>query len=270
MLSYQHLYHAGNLADVHKHALMAWILSYMVRKDKPLTYMESHAGRGLYDLSAPEAQKTGEAHRGIGIAENWFPPSHPYRQCLTQTRDRHGPTAYPGSPVIAGNILRPKDVIHLCELHPQENAALTTSMAPFGAHIHATDGLAMLQSLCPPQPRRGVLLIDPSYEVKSEYTLIPSFLDTIARKWNVGIIALWYPILAPHSSMGQNERPRHIEMVAHLRLKHPDALVHEVHFPPAYSGNRLLGSGMVILNAPYGLEDAAAEISSYFTRLKCN
>ena len=98
MLSYQHAYHAGNLADVHKHAVLGWCLDYLTRKPKPLTYIETHAGRGLYDLSGTEALKTGEAAKGISLASAWFAPDHPYARALAQVQATHGPTAYPGSP----------------------------------------------------------------------------------------------------------------------------------------------------------------------------
>jgi hypothetical protein len=101
MLSYQHHFHAGNLADVQKHALLAWCLAYLTQKDKPLTYIETHAGRGLYDLASEYALKTGEAALGIERAEDWFPKDHPYRQRLNEVRASYGPTAYPGSPLIA-------------------------------------------------------------------------------------------------------------------------------------------------------------------------
>ena len=106
MLSYQHLYHAGNLADVQKHALMAWMLDYLTQKDKPLSYIETHAGRGLYDLSAAEAVKTGEAEQGIGVLAAALPKSHPYARALARIRADHGPNAYPGSPLIARTLLR--------------------------------------------------------------------------------------------------------------------------------------------------------------------
>ena len=111
MLSYQHIFHAGNLADVHKHALLAWTLDYLVAKDKPLTYIETHAGRGLYDLTAAEAEKTGEAAAGIAKAEAWLPADHPYRRRLAEVRAHHGDMAYPGSPLIAATTLRSADVI---------------------------------------------------------------------------------------------------------------------------------------------------------------
>ena len=98
MLSYQHIYHAGNLADVHKHSLLAWMLGYLTRKDKPLSYMETHAGRALYDLSDTPALKTGEAAQGIGRVRGWFDDAHPYAQVLDQITAEHGSDAYPGSP----------------------------------------------------------------------------------------------------------------------------------------------------------------------------
>jgi len=173
MLSYQHIYHAGNLADVQKHALLAWMLEYLTQKDKPLSYIETHAGRGLYDLGSDEALKTGEARAGIDLAEGWFPADHPYIQRLTECRAMFGPRAYPGSPMIAALGLRETDTIHLAELHPQENAALKANLGDFGANIQKRDGFEMALALTPPTPRRGLLLIDPSYEVKDDYLRSP-------------------------------------------------------------------------------------------------
>lgn len=258
MLSYQHAFHAGNLADVHKHAVLAWVLDYLTQKDKPLSYIETHAGRGLYDLASEPALKTGEAAAGIAIAEGWFPPDHPYRRRLAEVRAMAGPAAYPGSPLIAALSLRAGDTIHLCELHPQEVAALRSAMAQWGAHIHAREGLAEALALCPPTPRRGLLLIDPSYEVKADYDRLPKVIGQIARKWNVGTIILWYPILA-----GQPHRP----MLAALQAAHPDALVHEVRFPPAREGHRMEGSGLFVVNPPFGLADETARLTGAFRRV---
>lgn len=142
MLSYQHAYHAGNLADVHKHALLSWALDYLTRKPKPLTYIETHAGRGLYQLDGAEARKTGEAAKGIGQVAEWFAADHPYTRTLAQVRADHGPQAYPGSPLIASHLLRAEDTLHLAELHPREHAALTRAVP--GAHVHKRDGLEMV------------------------------------------------------------------------------------------------------------------------------
>ncbi len=189
MLSYQHIYHAGNLADVHKHSMLAWALSYMTRKDKPLSYMESHAGRGLYDLTDAEAIKTGEAAQGIARAATWFSPDHPYSQVRARIQAKHGKTAYPGSPVVAAECLRPMDNLYLSELHPQEFTALQTNMAPYGGVFKKMDGLEMALSMCPPDPRRGILLIDPSFEVKTDYQTIPKTITQVHRKWGVGVPA---------------------------------------------------------------------------------
>jgi 23S rRNA (adenine2030-N6)-methyltransferase len=258
VLSYQHLYHAGNLADVHKHALVAWMLDYLANKPKPLSYLETHAGRGLYDLSAPEAVKTGEARLGIGRLERRFPADHPYRRVLDAVRAEHGATAYPGSPMIATRLLRGDDVIHLAERHPREHSALAQAMLPHQARVHAADGFAKLHELTPPTPRRGMMLIDPSYETASDYDGMARIIGQVARKWNVGIIALWYPILTD---------ARHYPMRAALKGAHPEALCHEVRFPPVRAGHRMVGSGMFVINPPWGLGDEADRIGRIFGTL---
>lgn len=258
MLSYQHLYHAGNLADVHKHALLAWMLAYLTRKDKPLSYIETHGGRGLYDLDAPEALKTGEAAQGIGRLENAIAADHPYRQVLAETRKTHGTSAYPGSPLIAAQMLRSTDSLHIAERHPQEFAALSEALLSTSARVHPTDGFAKAHELTPPMPRRGLMLIDPSYETASDYADMAKFIGQMARKWNVGIIALWYPILKDN---------RHRALLADLRSAHPDALSSEVAFPPARKGHGMIGSGMFVINPPWGLSDEAASLNQVFAKL---
>jgi 23S rRNA (adenine2030-N6)-methyltransferase len=259
MLSYQHIYHAGNLADVHKHALLAWMLGYLTRKDKPLSYIETHAGRALYDLSAEEAAKTGEAAQGTARAVEWFEADHLYSRVLTATKEAHGPEAYPGSPLIAAMLLREQDRIHLAELHPKEHAALDLAMSPYPATCHLRDGLELAFAVVPPTPRRGMLFIDPSFEVKSDYQTLPRQIGQLAKAWNVGVIALWYPILTtePH-------RP----MLDALERAHPGALRHEVRFPPARPGHGMVGSGMFVINPPFGLAEEAARLASRFRRLK--
>jgi len=257
MLSYQHAYHAGNLADLHKHALLACALDYLTRKDKPLSYLETHAGRGLYFLDGAEAVKTGEARAGIrrAEAEGWLPADHPLLAALAQVRRGYGPQAYPGSPLIAAHFLRRGDSAHLAELHPAEHEALS-HVAGF-ATLHRQDGFQMAQAVCPPTPRRGLILIDPSYEVKADYTAIPRQIGLIARKWNVGVIALWYPILTDN---------RHAPMLDALAAAHPQALRSEVAFAPARPGHSMAGSGMWVLNAPFGLDGQAARIEAIFRR----
>ncbi|MGR3761853.1 23S rRNA (adenine(2030)-N(6))-methyltransferase RlmJ [Roseobacteraceae bacterium NS-SX3] len=258
MLSYQHIYHAGNLADVQKHALLAWMLAYLTRKDKPLSYIETHAGRGLYQLDAPEAVKTGEAAAGITrvLAKQALPQDHPLTRAIAETRAQHGAMAYPGSPLVAAALLRPADTMHLAELHPQEHAALAAALKPYNAKLHRQDGFELALSLAPPAPRRGLCLIDPSYEVKADYARIPGIIGKLHRKWNVGVIALWYPILTDgaHKPM--------LEALEKQAL--PGALRHEVRFPPAREGHRMAGSGMFVVNAPYGTTEEAARLTALF------
>lgn len=258
MLSYQHAFHAGNLADVQKHALLAWVLNYLTQKDKPLTYIETHAGRGLYRLSSPEAEKTGEAAQGILRHADWFPPDHPYAQRLAETRSMHGRDAYPGSPLIAAQGLRDSDSLHLAELHPQEHAALEQALQGWGAHIHKRDGFELALAITPPTPRRGLLFCDPSYEVKEDYDRIPKVFAAIARKWNVGLLILWYPIL---------RGGLHGPMLRALKAQHPEHLSHEVRFPPARDGHRMEGSGMFFVNPPFGLAEEAARLTTLFKAL---
>lgn len=258
MLSYQHQYHAGNLADVHKHSLLAWMLEYLTRKPKPLTYIETHAGRGLYDLSGAEAQKTGEAAQGIVRFANWFAPNHAYSRALSTIKAAHGPQAYPGSPLLAGEKLRFEDTLKLAELHPQEAAALTHAMSPYPATVKQEDGFAMALSWTPPDPRRGLLLCDPSFEVKEDYRTIPTFFAKLNKRWPVGILVLWYPILTDR---------RHSPMTRALQRSFPDAFTHEVRFPPMREGHGMVGSGLFVVNPSFGLEGEANRLSQKFETL---
>lgn len=258
MLSYQHVYHAGNPADVHKHAILAWMLERLTDKPKPLTYMETHAGRALYDLSVAEARKTKEAEAGVGRMLAGFDRDHPYVRAIAAARAAAGQTAYPGSPWIAAHLLREADALHLAELHPQEHAALAQAMRG-AARVHHADGFALALSLCPPDPRRGLLLIDPSFEIKTDYETIPSFIGKVHRVWNVGVIALWYPILTDG---------RHRGMVRAIEgLDLPKLVKSEVAIPPVREGHGMIGSGMIVVNAPYGLDEEVAALTAMFARL---
>ncbi|MDO6457341.1 23S rRNA (adenine(2030)-N(6))-methyltransferase RlmJ [Celeribacter halophilus] len=263
MLSYQHGFHAGNLADVQKHALLATMLDYLTRKDKPLSYIETHAGRALYDLAGSQAQKTGEAAQGIEKVADWFKPSHPYARARKTIAETHTRNIYPGSPAIAQALLRDTDQLHLAELHPTEFAELkaNTAASPSfaGLHIKQQDGIQFAQSICPPEPKRGLMLIDPSYEIKSDFETLPSTIYKLHRKWNVGIIALWYPIL---------KNGTHLPLVEGMKYANfPGCLHTEVRFKPAQKGHGMHGSGMFVINAPYGLAEEAARLTGLFNRL---
>ncbi|MDB2407598.1 23S rRNA (adenine(2030)-N(6))-methyltransferase RlmJ [Jannaschia sp.] len=255
MLSYQHSFHAGNGADVHKHALLAAAMAYLARKQKPFSYIETHAGRGLYRIDSPEALKTGEAAAGVSRLEARIPKDHPWRQAIDAARAEHGATTYPGSPWIAAHLARADDRLDLAELHPAEHAALVQAMPPRpGLRIHRRDGLEMAKALTPPDPRRGLMLIDPSWEVRDDYARIATLLPALHRKWNVGVLMLWYPILADS---------RHAPMIRTLRDTLPELMISEVSLPPARIGHGLRGSGMAVVNPPWGLQDEAVRIATF-------
>lgn len=247
MLSYQHAYHAGGPADLHKHAALAGLLELLTRKDRPISYLESHAGRGMYDLSDPASLKTGEAMRGIGRLE---PVEHPYWTAIEAARAAHGDAAYPGSPAIARALLRPADRMHLMELHPAEHAALVAAMAGEGVAIHKRDGHQGLRALTPPDPRRGLALIDPSYEVKSEYLDTALLALELFGRWPEGVTMIWYPMLPDN---------RQEALLGPILAVNPKGLIRDEAIfaePPARG---MYGSGLVLINAPFGAEEALAE-----------
>jgi 23S rRNA (adenine2030-N6)-methyltransferase len=255
MLSYQHGYHAGNLADVHKHGLLAWMLDYLGRKAKPYSYIETHGGRALYDLSAPEAVKTGEAAQGIGRALDWFDAGHPYLRVLEAVRAEFGSAAYAGSPLLAERLARAGDRLSVAEMHPGEAAALRRALPD--VRVHEGDGFAMAHALVPPEPRRGLMLVDPSYEIKEDYKAIPKHVGKWVRAWNVGVIVIWYPVLTSclHAPMLEA-----LQRFEGLRL--------EVAFPPARPGHGMVGSGLFVINPPFGLADEAERLKHHFDGLK--
>ena len=241
MLSYQHAYHAGGPADLHKHAALAALLTLLTAKDRGISYLETHAGRALYDLGSDEAAKTGEAAAGIGQAV--LREASPYGRALAWTRGRYGSGAYPGSPMVAAALLREQDRIVLMEKHPAEAAALKRAMRGLGA-VHARDGYEGALAVSPPRPRRGLVLVDPSYERKDEYAEVAAFAPKLTRRWPEAAVLIWYPVL-PAS--------RHEALVRAL----PEALCHEASFAPTREGG-MAGSGLLLVNAPYGGEACLA------------
>jgi 23S rRNA (adenine2030-N6)-methyltransferase len=246
MLSYQHAYHAGSPADLHKHVALAELLTLLSRKPRPISYLESHAGRAVYDLAGPEALKTAEAARGIGqLSDTPVESEGGFAAALRWCRDRHGVSSYPGSSMIARSLMRPQDRITLCELHPAEHTALKNVLTGPGVAVHRRDGHEGLPGLCPPNPRRGLALIDPSYEVKDEYARTAATALATLRKWPEGVVMVWYPILP---------EARHTDLTSPLEAAGIGGLLrHEVTFrvPPARG---MTGSGLVLLNLPHGAE----------------
>ncbi|MCF6272690.1 MAG: 23S rRNA (adenine(2030)-N(6))-methyltransferase RlmJ [Rhodobacteraceae bacterium] len=238
MLSYQHAYHAGNPADLHKHLVLAELLTLLTRKARGISYMETHAGRGRYDLGAEESLKTGEAAEGIGALTL---PDCPLASALKTTRAHFGDTAYPGSPLIAQTLLRDQDRLHLMELHPAEHKALRRALRSENTAVHRRDGYEGVLSLSPPKPRKGLVLIDPSYEVKSEYEQVADFTHKLMAKWPEATVMIWYPLLPAG---------RHEELIAGIKLKF---IRHEVGFDLKDNAG-MTGSGLLLVNAPYGTD----------------
>ena len=169
MLSYQHGYHAGNFADVVKHITLTQLLSYLKKKDKPLFYLETHSGKGQYDLRDKQAEKTGEYKQGIKLIwpdRKQLPPIFKdYFAAIKALNHEDGLRNYPGSPFLAINALRMQDRLYLCELHPTEFEVLD-EMQHFNKKVHTsnTDGIVSMNGLLPPQEKRGLIFIDPSFD----------------------------------------------------------------------------------------------------------
>lgn len=253
MLSYRHGFHAGNWADVHKHAALALALRHLRRKDSPFCVIDPFAGEGAYDLAAPEARKTGEYRDGI--EKIWrradAPPGVDWY--LGQVRDANPAVpdvggrliAYPGSPALARANLRPDDRLILGELHPTAHDDLRRwARNDARIAIHRRDGFELLGALVPPAPpiRRGLALVDPAYEVKADYDTLPAALARALRRWKQGIYMVWYPVLA---------EARHRAMVAALaQLPATSSLQSELG-PAAPPATGMQASGLVILNPPW-------------------
>ena len=238
MLSYQHAYHAGGPADLHKHAALAELLAALTAKPRGINYAETHAGRGLDDLAGAEALKTGEAAAGIGRAAPGA--DTPFGRALAAVRAAHGADAYPGSPLVARALLRPQDRIVLMELHPAEHAGLVAALPAGSAEIHRRDGYEGVLALAPLRPQRGLVLVDPSYEVKDEYAAAAGFVLRLARKWPEASVLVWYPLLPAG---------REAELVGRLGPLGP--LIDEVVFDPV-PARGMYGSGLALVNAPHG------------------
>lgn len=252
MLSYQHSYHAGNPADVHKHIALVLALRQLALKGKPCCFVDCHAGRGVYDLAGEAAQKTNEAAPGILKLAAAFPDaarSHPAIADylgLVRARNRGGALRfYPGSAALALDVLRADDRAILLELHPAEHAALARAVgADRRASLHARDCYEGLPGLLPPPIRRGLVLLDPSYERKDEFDTIVALLARALERWATGIHLLWYPILP---------EGRHRRLLAAVEaMAPPKTVVSEFRFGTAAPG--LKGSGLVVVNTPWQLD----------------
>jgi 23S rRNA (adenine2030-N6)-methyltransferase len=254
-MNYRHAFHAGNFADVMKHALLVRILAYLQRKEAPLRVIDTHAGIGLYDLSSDAAQRTGEWAAGIGRLDTPLPPEAeeilaPYRAVVEAVRARQGPKTYPGSPAIVREMLRRNDQGVFVELHPRDHATLSERYnAVANLKVLHLDAWVALHSLIPPKEKRGLVLIDPPFEEPNELERLGAELLKAVRKWPTGTYAAWYPIkdLAPVDAVTKAldaECPRP-GLRLELFIDRPD--------DPA----RLNGCGLFVVNPPWTLRDEA-------------
>ncbi|MCJ9429416.1 23S rRNA (adenine(2030)-N(6))-methyltransferase RlmJ [Kordiimonas marina] len=244
MFSYQHIYHAGSFADVHKHIGLLLMLEALNARPKPYVYFDTHAGRGVYDLASREANKTGEYKHGIkaiALGSTYTSALSRYLKLMETFRAKYGATAYPGSPAIAREMMRAGDRMVLSELHPGELVKLKEAFKKDRVEIYRQDAMNGMIAMVPPSVRRGLVLIDPSYEIKSEYAEIVPKMAKALRRWDSGIFALWYPIL---------KDARHEEMLAGLRAIRCDKMVSEFMAPETIEGHRMLGSGLIVFNPP--------------------
>jgi len=258
MLSYQHEYHAGSFADVHKHLCLRVLFEALLRKDKPVCYIDCHGGAALYDLNSREARRTAEHVAGIGRlwpggAGHTAPALAAYLAAVASLNEDGRLRYYPGSPALAGRWLRPWDKAILLELHPQAQWALkTTFRADSRIAVHARDCYEGLPALVPPTIRRGLVLLDPSYEVKQEYRDIAVLARKSHQRWPNAIYAIWYPLLPA---------ARHLELLAALEQSGiRNILVTELVVNNNCETSGMYGSGMAIVNAPWQTDSALAEL----------
>jgi len=193
-MNYRHAYHAGNFADVVKHIALVGVLLHLRKKQTPFAVIDTHAGRGLYDLSGNEAQKTAEADAGIarlaGVRGDDAPAL--LAEYLKITRDG---SHYPGSPLIAARLLRPQDRLVAIEKHPEEAAVLAHVLQPFArARALRDDGFERLAGLLPPAERRGLVLIDPPYESETDFADAAQAVGATMKRFATGIVLIWFPI----------------------------------------------------------------------------
>ena len=252
MLSYRHAFHAGNHADVLKHLILVDIARYLGQKPAPFWIIDTHAGAGRYALDSAHASKLAEYSDGIGRL--WQTPDLPeivadyvdlVRRLNPDGKLRH----YPGSPWLARELLRDSDRLRLFEMHSTDQRLLKECFQGAGRQVAITegDGFAGLKALLPPPPRRALVLIDPSYETKTDYTAVIKGLQEALKRFPTGTYALWYPTLAKREAF---ELPDRLKSLGANNWLHAVLQVKA----PGKDGFGMHGSGMFIINPPWTLE----------------
>ena len=261
MLSYQHSYHAGNFADVHKHICLSLMLEALNKKPKPWSYFETHAGTARYDLTGEEALKNAEFKEGIAQLYPRKLPAllQPYLHIVRSMNDKDVELRkYPGSPWIASEAAREQDKISLMELHPGEYQQLKSVFKrSSNVAVHHRDGYEGVLSLLPPKPNRGLVLIDPSYEVKTEYLQVAKFIDKAYQRWSNGCFAIWYPLLkaANHQQMLNKLKRSGIRNILRVEMCVKSA-----------ADERMYGTGMLIINPPWQLDRQLQQVNTLLSK----
>jgi 23S rRNA (adenine2030-N6)-methyltransferase len=251
MLSYQHGYHAGNFADVVKHLVLTHLLGYMTSKEKPMFYLETHGGKGLYDLHDKQALKTSEASQGIALlwAQRKQLPSvfSPYIQQIAQLNSDGILRYYPGSPALALHALRKQDRSVFCELHPGEFESLQ-QLPRLGkrATFSNSNGIDSLKATLPPTERRGLVFLDPSYEIKTEYRQVPEALKAAYNRFETGVYCLWYPLV---------DNKLHTQLLRGLESIGARSTLRIEFLLTGANKAGMTGCGLWIINPPYVLQD---------------
>ena len=260
MLSYRHAFHAGNFADVLKHSVLTLVLEYMTRKEKGFYYIDSHSGAGMYQLADEYAQKTGEYKDGIAklIDQQDLPEAiEPYIDLVKDlNRDQDELSLYPGSPGIARQFTRRQDSAHLFELHPTDIEHLKEYSQRWNkSHVKKSDGYQGVLGLVPPPNRRGVVLIDPPYELKEDYLKAVRTIVNAYKKFATGTYILWYPIV----------KRELVEQMQDAFVKSDVRNLLQVEYCQHADTQEygMTGTGLFIVNPPWQLNSQLNEILPY-------
>lgn len=262
-MNYRHVYHAGNFADVTKHLGLLCLLERMLGKEKPFCVMESHAGRGRYDLESAEARRSKEADTGIGRLTRQRNLPHAVRALLAIVRQAQADPGrlryYPGSPEIITRRLRSGDRAVFCELQPGEAGLLRDRYASDArVAVHQRDGYEAIKALLPPTPRRGFVFIDPPFEQPDEYETLLCALDAGLRRWPGGIFVVWYPIKDTRDLRRFRRR---------LDNGSSPAMTAEFTVRRADHAGRLNGSGLAFVQPPWRFDQSLAPLWSRLPEL---